>query len=76
MNIFHELAEKAFAEEFLSLTSRCVHDYLVYASNEHYFWFHYFQLSDRGEFYTRLNSEEQALALLFIGEMYESSGHG
>lgn len=69
MNIFHKLAETAFTGHFHK-TGECniVGDYLNFNSA-----FDIWQMvrSEELSFYENMGAHEQALALLFIGEMYE-----
>jgi hypothetical protein len=74
-NIFHTLAEKAFEGRYLLNTAFCMSEDLMPYSNALRFWQDWVTCAvNSAEFYESTNSaEEQALALLFIGEMYEDS---
>lgn len=71
MNIFHELAEKAFKGRYLLGRPIVVPNDLPDGAPAS-FWVFYYEVTCAFQFYS-LDREEQALALLFIGEMYQSS---
>jgi hypothetical protein len=71
MNIFHELAEKAFEGRYLLTTDFNVAADLPYGEDFSVWW----DITDdwfEVDMFYNMPSYEQALALLFIGEMYES----
>jgi hypothetical protein len=70
VSIFHTLAEKAFNRVYFSGIGSDLRNLNLMDQNG--FWNLYY-LQDPLDFYDELNSEEQSLALLFIGEMYEDS---
>lgn len=73
MNIFHELAEKAFEGRYFVLSPATIRNdlYIGEHTEEFLFWDNPEFDSFCGEFYEATN-DEQALALLFIGEMYDA----
>lgn len=75
MNIFHKLAEKAFEGRYLRHTDNVVGtDLRPNHPDELYFYLELVEdYHDFMSLYNTDNPSEQALALLFIGEMYESS---
>lgn len=65
-NIFHKLAKNALDSPYFTGIGANLRD--LDLKDQHGFWHRYY-LHDPIDFYD-LNSEEQALALLFLGEMY------
>lgn len=70
MNIFHELAEKAFEGAVHNSGLGAILCEFNRYPEEYKFW-KSILMFDPVDFYEQMNWDEQALALLFIGEMYD-----